>query len=152
MAHFYGTLKGQRGEAARLGTKLSGLKTIAASRQGAVRVYLWEKDGRDWCEVALIPWQGRGVQRLLYYGAIDGHVSTWSREVYTPLSWLEAEPTGKTHKLTPSMNEVTSCVICGKRLSTSRDHVDTCGHRCYRTLLERQRSLTETIIRDLEGG
>lgn len=36
MAHFYGTIRGQRGEASRLGGKASGLTTYAASWQGAV--------------------------------------------------------------------------------------------------------------------
>jgi hypothetical protein len=41
MAHFYGTINGQRGQASRLGGKASGLTTYAASWQGAVKVSLW---------------------------------------------------------------------------------------------------------------
>lgn len=49
MAHFYGTIKGQRGQASRLGGKTSGLETYAASWQGAVSVRLWvdEATGKD---------------------------------------------------------------------------------------------------------
>lgn len=57
MAHFYGTLRGNRGQASRLGTKLSGLQTIAASWQGAVSVSLYhdETTGEDTVSVNLIP-------------------------------------------------------------------------------------------------
>lgn len=72
MAHFYGTLQGARGQATRCGTKPSGMEAIAASWQGAVRSTLFEEDGRDWVEVNLIPWKGRGMSRLLYRGPIDG--------------------------------------------------------------------------------
>ncbi len=49
MAHFYGTLKGQAGEATRRGSRNSGLRVTAASWQGAVYPYLWhdEKTGKD---------------------------------------------------------------------------------------------------------
>jgi hypothetical protein len=47
MAHFYGTLKGQAGEATRRGSKGSGLKVAAASWNGAVYVRLWHKAGED---------------------------------------------------------------------------------------------------------
>lgn len=36
--------------------------------------------------------------------------------------------------------EATACVICGKTLAAAHTHVDTCGERCYRTLLARQRA------------
>lgn len=32
-----------------------------------------------------------------------------------------------------------SCVICGKWLPEKREHVDTCGERCYKKLLKIQR-------------
>jgi len=31
------------------------------------------------------------------------------------------------------------CVICGKWLTWPRQHANTCGDRCYRALLRRQR-------------
>lgn len=60
MAHFYGTLQGSRGLASRLGTKNSGLETVAAGWQGAIKVEVWEDNGRDMYRVTLMPWQGSG--------------------------------------------------------------------------------------------
>lgn len=37
------------------------------------------------------------------------------------------------------MQEITICVICGRWLKPDRDHVDTCGERCYHILLKHQR-------------
>jgi predicted nucleic acid-binding Zn ribbon protein len=34
------------------------------------------------------------------------------------------------------------CVVCGKVLRAGRTHVDTCGERCFRALLKRQREGT----------
>ena len=65
MAHFRGTLQGARGEASRLGTRSSGLQTVAASWQGAVRVELYERDGYDCARISLTPHRGAGVNRLL---------------------------------------------------------------------------------------
>lgn len=63
MAHFYGVIRGQRGEASRLGSVKSGLVVTAASWQGAVRVTLEydEATGADIARVELIPWRGAGV-------------------------------------------------------------------------------------------
>ncbi len=73
MAHFYGELNGARGPASRLGTKGSGLKVVAASWQGAVKTTLYHnsRDGKDYAIVALIPWHGKGVSRILYEGPVD---------------------------------------------------------------------------------
>jgi hypothetical protein len=72
MAHFYGTVQGARGEGSRTGGKKSGLTTVAASWQGAVRVFLYEEGGIDRARVELKPWCGRGTTRLLYDGPCDG--------------------------------------------------------------------------------
>lgn len=72
MAHFYGTLHGARGPASRLGHKSSGLETVAASYQGAVKVRLYGRDGTDMAEVRLTPWQGSGSSRVLYDGPVSG--------------------------------------------------------------------------------
>jgi len=72
MAHFYGITRGSRGKASRLGTKASGLETVAASWQGAVRVFLSEVDGQDWATVALVPWRGQGTSRVIYAGPVSG--------------------------------------------------------------------------------
>ena len=72
MAQYLGRLQGQRGPATRLGTKSSGLKTIAASWSGAVEVELMHREGVDMFRVALIPWHGAGVNRELATGRCDG--------------------------------------------------------------------------------
>ena len=72
MAHFYGSLQGARGEATRLGGKASGLRTKAASWEGAVsvRLYFDEQNDRDMCEVWLEPHEGRGVRKFIYHGPV----------------------------------------------------------------------------------
>jgi len=45
MAHFYGNLKGSRGEATRCGTASSGMSVSARSWTGSVTVLLREEDG-----------------------------------------------------------------------------------------------------------
>lgn len=76
MSHFYGTLKGTRGEATRCGTKTSGLVSHAASWNGAVRTSLYFNDTvqEDWCRVELVPWQANGEYRLLYHGPVGRYV------------------------------------------------------------------------------
>lgn len=39
----------------------------------------------------------------------------------------------------PDMKDISKCVMCGKDLPARRVHVDTCGERCYKMLLRRQR-------------
>lgn len=76
MAHFYGTLKGSRGEVTRTGTKNSGMETYCASWKGAVRcvAYVNEVDGKeiDCVRVERVFWKGAGKYRLLYEGPIGG--------------------------------------------------------------------------------
>ena len=74
MAQYFAAIKGQRGEASRLGSKKSGIDATVASWQGAVDVRLWhdQKTGRDMARVSLIPWHGVGSSRLLYYGPASG--------------------------------------------------------------------------------
>lgn len=74
MAHFYGKLQGQRGLATRLGGKLSGLETIAASWQGAIKVSLWYDDKKqvDMATVSMIPWNGQGTSKIIYQGPVSG--------------------------------------------------------------------------------
>ena len=50
----------------------------------------------------------------------------------------------------PELSAIANCVICGKALRLPRQHVGTCGKRCYRTLLTRQRATgqrTEWLMR-----
>jgi hypothetical protein len=70
MAKFYGAVRGQRGEATRLGGKKSGIETIAASWQGAVKVELYDRDGKDFARVSLMPWHGHGTNAIIYDGPV----------------------------------------------------------------------------------
>jgi hypothetical protein len=72
MAHFYGSIQGQRGEATRLGTKASGLHVTAASWQGAASVVLYSSGDEDRARVRLHPWRGSGSNVLLYDGPVNG--------------------------------------------------------------------------------
>ncbi len=74
MAQFYGTVRGNRGEASRLGGKDSGLTTVAASWQGSVRVDLIHNHhtGIDTARVYLTPHRGCGEYHLLYEGPVSG--------------------------------------------------------------------------------
>lgn len=74
MAHFYATLRGNRGKASRLGTKSSGMHATVASWQGAVCVRLWHDraTGTDMAAVSLTPWHGAGDNVPLYAGPISG--------------------------------------------------------------------------------
>lgn len=72
MAHFYGTIQGSRGRASRLGHRTDGLTTTAASYEGAVQVYLYERDGVDFAAVSLMKWRGAGTERVLYDGPVSG--------------------------------------------------------------------------------
>lgn len=71
MARFYGSVKGSRGEAHRLGGASSGLHTCAASYSGSVHVRLYDKDGEDWCSVSLGRWHGAGIESNLYTGPLN---------------------------------------------------------------------------------
>jgi hypothetical protein len=71
MARFYGSIQGCRGQATRLGGAGSGLRTVAASWSGSVKVYLRDHDGVDWCHVTLDTWNGAGKAQVLYDGPVD---------------------------------------------------------------------------------
>lgn len=72
MAHFYGSVRGQRGEATRLGNISSGYTAKAASWEGAVTVQLWHDADKkiDMCEVWQTQHHSKGVDRLLYRGPV----------------------------------------------------------------------------------
>ena len=72
MSHFYGTLRGSRGEATRQGTVGSGLTTIAASWDGAITVRMWrdEQDGVDRFEVWQRKWHGSGIEERIASGIV----------------------------------------------------------------------------------
>lgn len=72
MAHFYGAVKGGKGEASRLGTKNGGLTALAASWSGAVKVELSHRKGVDWAVVRLVPWHGNGTSETIWDGPVGG--------------------------------------------------------------------------------
>lgn len=75
MAHFYGTLQGNRGKGTRCGGNSSGMVTYCASWQGAVRCSAYVNlDGVDCVVVTLTQWQNAGASPpiVLYDGPIDG--------------------------------------------------------------------------------
>ena len=72
MAHFYGWVRGSRGEATPLGTKGSGYVAVAASWQGRVEVHVWydRETGKDKFRVSQEMHEGSGVSELLAYGVV----------------------------------------------------------------------------------
>jgi len=72
MSHFYGVVRGARGEATRQGHKTSGLRTVAASCNGSVEVAIWydEDAGVDRFSVTQEVWHGRGVRQEIATGVI----------------------------------------------------------------------------------
>ena len=74
MAHFYGTLVGNRGIATRQGTKNSDLTTVCASWEGAIQaqVHYDSKKDCDIVRVMFVPWYGKGISKEIYHGPISG--------------------------------------------------------------------------------
>lgn len=70
MAHFRGTVKGQRKEVSRLGTARSGMMVEAQSWEGKVMVYAYAEDGCNHVRISFAPHHGHGVTCLLYDGPI----------------------------------------------------------------------------------
>jgi len=72
MAHFYGSIQGNRGEATRLGTSNSGMSAVAASWDGCIKIYMWHDTIKDInrYEVWQDTWHGSGVSRLLSRGIV----------------------------------------------------------------------------------
>lgn len=59
MSHFYGTVKGNRGEGTRAGSKDSGMETYCASWNGAIRCVAWHDKvtSKDMVRVEKTTWQ-----------------------------------------------------------------------------------------------
>ena len=72
MSHFYGTVNGTaKTQATRQGSKTSGLLTVCASHEGAIKCDAYVNNhGIDCVEVRKTTWNGRGDQILLYDGPI----------------------------------------------------------------------------------
>lgn len=77
MAHFYGNLKGSRGEATRCGTANSGLSVSARSWAGSVTVELEETDSGPWCRILCADGSAVGGN-VLYSGRLSELVSAVS--------------------------------------------------------------------------
>ena len=65
MSHFYATMKGDRGETTRCGTKTSGITTTTASYKGAIRVDFYEMGGKDYYSIKEIKWLGAGKEKII---------------------------------------------------------------------------------------
>ena len=72
MAHFYGSIQGNRGEATRLGTTNSGMVAIAASWDGCIKTYTWYDEENDVNKYTVYQstWHGAGISKLLSSGII----------------------------------------------------------------------------------
>lgn len=73
MAEYFGSLKGNKGETTRLGSKHSGMRAIAASWVGSIQVRLWTTEaGKHAYQVVLAPWKGTGPEsRVLAEGVFE---------------------------------------------------------------------------------
>lgn len=81
MAHFYGTIQGNRGEASRCG--VDSYYAVAAGWHGAIKVRLYrDENDIDWFSVYLIPWgASSGQDLLLASGRLDSGLMTEGKEV-----------------------------------------------------------------------
>lgn len=70
MAAFYGSVQGQRGGASRLGSKKSGITTVAASWAGAIETRVFDMEGESHFVVEQRPWKGSGVSEVLASGKV----------------------------------------------------------------------------------
>lgn len=72
MVHFRGEVTGRGLAASCLGTRASGLRTEAQSWQGKVEVRLSHdaETGIDYALVSLMPHEGSGVCKTLYFGPV----------------------------------------------------------------------------------
>lgn len=76
MAHFYGSVLGNRGAATRLGGKSSGLDTEAAGWKGCIHTHIYHDDatGKDMYRVVLKPWSNSGGEtREIASGVLDAN-------------------------------------------------------------------------------
>lgn len=70
MAHFYGTVQGNRGRASRTGSKASGIETWAAAWHGAIHTECYDRDGQEWARIRHRPWLAGGANVTLYDGPL----------------------------------------------------------------------------------
>lgn len=87
MARFYGTVKGGRGEAARLGHATTGLHVTAQSCSGDIRVDLFDENGED-CVWIVACEHGGGLRKWkeIYRGPIKQLLDqSWRKTMLTAL-------------------------------------------------------------------
>jgi len=72
MSHFYATIpeSARKHTLTARGHKTTGVRTIAASWNGAIEVELTHVDGKDLFSVRRIPWQGKGRREDLAKGEL----------------------------------------------------------------------------------
>lgn len=84
MSHFYGSIKGNRGEATRCGAKRGGYRAVAAGWQGAIETMLYhnDSDDTDYFVVHMIPWGVSGGGPVtLARGKLDCEAFSKQREL-----------------------------------------------------------------------
>jgi len=104
MAHFYGTVRGGRGESTKCGTKSSGMIATAAGWGGCVRVYVTHdaETGTDRFEVRQDRWKGEGVSEILAVGTV-GQPSNSTPVKDASQSELDSlPPLDSNHRVIPS--------------------------------------------------
>jgi len=72
MSHFYGSVKGNRGQATRGGSKYSGYTSYCAGWGGGIEVRLWHDPdgGKDHYIVRQVPHHGKGIDREIARGIV----------------------------------------------------------------------------------
>lgn len=67
MARYQAIIRGNRGEASRLGTRKSGIRAMARGWEGGAKVIMWEgEDGRDHLSVTIGPHHNVGQKTILH--------------------------------------------------------------------------------------
>ena len=72
MSRFYGSVKGNRGEATRGGSKYSGYTSYCAGWGGGIEVRLWydPEVGKDHYTVCQVAHEGKGIEREIARGIV----------------------------------------------------------------------------------
>ena len=80
MSRFYGSVKGNRGEATRGGSKYSGYTSYCAGWGGGIEVRLWydPEVGKDHYTVCQVAHCGKGIEREIARGIVGESLgSSW---------------------------------------------------------------------------
>lgn len=71
MSHFYGSLKGNRGEATRAGSKSSGIKSSVQSYEGSIITHFLELDGEIHYSIEVAKGSSSFGQKVIKSGKIS---------------------------------------------------------------------------------